>query len=117
MIKIKLKCSGRTEILKNVAAKFKDNKPSLKEILLVSILDKIKQESKILESMKLSLNGMEISYYSYEDETDIFTGVYGGSISPQATINLDEITKDGKVILNIEAKATEACLPKVKKEA
>jgi hypothetical protein len=47
-IKIKLKCFGRTEILKDVPAKFKENNPNSKEILLASILSRVKKDSKIL---------------------------------------------------------------------
>jgi hypothetical protein len=60
--------------------------------------------------MNKELEGMEISYYSYEDETDIFTGVFGHSISPDTSINTDEITKDGKVILILEGKESETRL-------
>ncbi len=97
LIKVKLTWNERTELFKDVQLNFKNDDPRTKEFYLKPILDHIK-------NMGRAINGMEIAYLDNEEDLEVVAGVEGSPQLDNAMGNLDEITKDGKLILTLFAR-------------
>lgn len=77
--------------------KYQNNDPSTGNILLKPILDYIKYLGK-------QISNQSISYFSEEDECDVFVGIEGASIDDNKTISVDEMGNSSplKLILNVK---------------
>ena len=65
--------------------------------MLVPILEHIKYLGK-------SITRQSVSYYSEEDEMDVYVGIEGVNIKPDSSIALEEILVNGKYRLTLNIK-------------
>lgn len=82
---------------KDMPIKYQNNDPNSGNILLKPILDYIKYLGK-------QISNQSISYFSEEDEVDVFIGIEGASIDEYKTIPVEEMGHGPalKLILNIK---------------
>jgi|DEB0MinimDraft_12_1074336.scaffolds.fasta_scaffold89373_2 hypothetical protein len=73
-IKVILNCFGQKELIKDVPLEFEGEK-----VLLVPILNHIKYLGKPIAKQS-------ISYFSEEDEMDVYVGIEGVNIKPNSAI-------------------------------
>ena len=79
-------------MIKDVPLKFSGDK-----ILLNPILNHIKFIGK-------PISGQSISYFSEEDEMDVYVGIEGANISDDNSIAMEDITSNGKLKLTLNVK-------------
>lgn len=91
-IKVILNCLGQRELVKDVPLKFSGDK-----VLLNPILNYIKYIGK-------PISGQSISYFSEEDEMDVYVGIEGANISDEKSIAMEDITCNGKLKLTLNVK-------------
>jgi len=92
-LKVVLNCLGQKELIKDVPIEYAGDK-----VLLVPILNHIKYLGKPIARQS-------ISYFSEEDEMDVYVGIEGVNIRPNYAISLDELASNGKqpkLILNVK---------------
>jgi len=78
--------------VKDVPLKFSGDK-----VLLNPILNYIKYIGK-------PISGQSISYFSEEDEMDVYVGIEGANISDEKSIAMEDITCNGKLKLTLNVK-------------
>ena len=98
-INVMLNFMGQNEMIKDndMPLRFQNNDPSTGNILLKPILDYIKYLGK-------QIQGQSISYYSQEDECDVYVGIEGQSIDENYTIATDEVEKVKEQKLKLKLK-------------
>ena len=89
-IKVCLHCFDTKELIKDVPIEFDDE-----NVLLTPILKHIKYLGKPIAFQS-------VSYYSEEDEMDVFVGIEGQTIKPSFSIPLEELSSGGKYKLTIK---------------
>jgi hypothetical protein len=101
-IKVILNCFGQKELIKDAPVQFAG-----RNLLLVPILNHIKYLGKPIAKQS-------VSYFSEEDQMDVYVGIEGVSISSAKSISIDELKVDNKIKLTLNIKAPQDLSPMLK---